>query len=1793
MNKNLDQLLKKYAEGGSVTDKPSAYNHNSLAYLLGQGDEVMYADDTSAKKYPNEIHNGRADALRHMLWQAKLQQAYGDIPARLSGKLHEAFAGSQPEAESEMDLHNNEIGLRLGKENQTDAEILRKAIEAIDSGEAHVLHGKQQEVMYAEGGSVEYNPSIIDQIIDDTHKELGTGRYAAGGSVENKMQAIPQNENLAALAEALSQGRDIANKVDIPYLGGVGDLLVGKTPEEIENWSYANAPMQIPEMSNLPQFKKDRGESFADAATTLLPLAKGTKDVPAGLSFIGPNSKGWDKVAAELAAKKLDEGVDPEQVWQEHLIGRLPSGHLFSEISDAPLSVRSKNFNDPYGSYGIDSNKHTNFDEVQDLLDEGYPEKTIHKMNGWARPQGGEWMPPLDRPLEQKLIEHDPLSELYDFHTLKTRGRLSEAPLSSGHFNSQKNEIVIDADPDNKGMLQNTRGARSVAAHELQHAIQGMEGWPQGGSPQEFKDEYSKNRERLDSFENEPEIKKIYNKYDKFINEILDDTTDINDAELKIKDYEQELIRNYPKFAERQQVLKNLKSSDKTGIKPYRRLTGEAQARATQDRLDMDMAQRRESYPLAGDKLSDISLKDLIDKYEGDGPAFSIEDPQSTVDAYKLFRTKENDADTLYPLFVNANKPVPRDEWVKAEAGLPATDNTGRVKSKLGPLAYRPGWHAGDVPVATHIGKGGKPPVYRPYEHTWAGVEFPNDVDWQTLANERGINKKGVAVPKFSHITDQIPEGGFYRYKTSPSMTGQWLIGGDMKVGKNLTDEQVQAITAASGLGVEDLPRFKEYLNRNIDNQEELNRVINSAAGKDEYYQILKNTQDNEIDDLLKKYQLSTDDAALKALEKKYNKYLKTNDTPGYAGGGAVVKGIKKLAKNLNEALLGKHLAGETLTPDEMIKYEKNALKMEDPNTQHYNVENAMAQPEREAHKAAHDVDFLHGTNRLDRLLSTIGLDPKRAISGPMGFGTDAPPIASNYAIGKKDTSIMDNDDWNYSHAYTVLPKDLGQRGSRPYTVEQSWNYLSPEAKKDILSKASRVGHSDIDEGAGDLMLHPEAQDSINKSHFDYLLKEHRNNPLAALRDYWVDSGNLYDEEQKLEDIYKLAGYPHPISQDTAPWASAPGVLLGRSRITNPLDTSNISDLQEKVIPALKDAFKNDRSRLKLGVDQWDKNSKFTPQEWVNELESDVNKGENSFVFTSIPDKVTAALKDIGYNGIYDMGGKGGGASHQVTIPFEPSQIRSRFAAFDPLRKASPSLLASVLGGTALSDLALKYEDKAQDSGDQYYADGGSVNDDPVSESSAMDDYAQLLEGYPNASKFLSSLKNSVMQHIPESSVYSSPEEMLDYGMSITPMGIGSIGSKTSQLGKIGASREKKAITEPEEGVKIGQRISTANPTPIVAEQIGFHSTPEYVITGDMMRSNPAAFEKNMQLMSEYMPSRKRAADARYDDYKNQISGNLQYLGIVAPEKFLERSGNWYKGANALANDMANAYDIPVESAAGVLARLSPGMDWMQNVEQADRLADIWRHHQNTIMPAGSLQGTRLQDMPNASEKAAWIRAFDQETTPGHFYGLTPEGALTDIQRTMKGEPKSLMWQSNQNLLRAVNMLEDPSLENISRNMGLSGHKIRNFYNNMVDPFHPEDVTIDTHAVSAGLLTPYSQKGIPVGHAFGGGAIPGVVEGSAKSGMSSGMYGLYADAYRDAAKEMNVIPQALQSPTWELIRENFPTSGVQKDKLRQEIEDKVLKDLKKGIISLETARERILDITTKGKGLKFPAWYEK
>ena len=188
-----------------------------------------------------------------------------------------------------------------------------------------------------------------------------------------------------------------------------------------------------------------------------------------------------------------------------------------------------------------------------------------------------------------------------------------------------------------------------------------------------------------------------------------------------------------------------------------------------------------------------------------------VKPPKKTVKAYKLFKKDKNG--NLYPLFVKmqGNKPLELNTWTKAEAGEINT-KTGKVKSSLGDLAYRPGFHGGDLPIATHIGgKKGKvsKPNYRKDNQVWAEVEFGDDIDWQSIANSRAlVNKDGTTRVSTAHITDQIPEGGFYRYKTNPNMTGNWLIGGELKINRILTNDEVKSINDAAG--VADLPRLSE-----------------------------------------------------------------------------------------------------------------------------------------------------------------------------------------------------------------------------------------------------------------------------------------------------------------------------------------------------------------------------------------------------------------------------------------------------------------------------------------------------------------------------------------------------------------------------------------------------------------------------------------------------------------------------------------------------------------------------------------------------------------------------------------------------------------------------------------------------------------------------------------------------------------------------------------------------------------------------------------------------------------------
>ncbi|MCA8951222.1 MAG: hypothetical protein KDE27_17070, partial [Planctomycetes bacterium] len=105
---------------------------------------------------------------------------------------------------------------------------------------------------------------------------------------------------------------------------------------------------------------------------------------------------------------------------------------------------------------------------------------------------------------------------------------------------------------------------------------------------------------------------------------------------------------------------------------------------------------------------------------------------------------------------------------------------------------------------------------------------------------------------------------------------------------------------------------------------------------------------------------------------------------------------------------------------------------------------------------------------------------------------------------------------------------------------------------------------------------------------------------------------------------------------------------------------------------------------------------------------------------------------------------------------------------------------------------------------------------------------------------------------------------------------------------------------------------------------------------------------------------------------------------------------------------------------------------------------------------------------------------------------IAPEGDfLGMVQRKAdkKGniEDAALTWTSFDIMSSAIQILQDGSLESISDALG-GAHKVRNLYNNILDPKAKVPfVTSDTHQVAANLLMPLGASAAEVQHSLGTG----------------------------------------------------------------------------------------------------------
>lgn len=204
---------------------------------------------------------------------------------------------------------------------------------------------------------------------------------------------------------------------------------------------------------------------------------------------------------------------------------------------------------------------------------------------------------------------------------------------------------------------------------------------------------------------------------------------------------------------------------------------------------------------------------ELVEKVSPEGYA-----PKQTGTAYKVFRVKNG---KLYPPMVaNAGgADTPIGVWLDAEEGeFAGVSKTGRPQVKStgsGTLAYRPGWHLGDVPRAPQFDRRNKETgeMEFPADFVWAECDYAMDVDYQGEADERGymrtkVDSEGNVITtksdKYQHSLaglPKLPKDGYYKYRTNPRPdTVPWVITGQMRVNRLLSDAEVNEILKSKGI---------------------------------------------------------------------------------------------------------------------------------------------------------------------------------------------------------------------------------------------------------------------------------------------------------------------------------------------------------------------------------------------------------------------------------------------------------------------------------------------------------------------------------------------------------------------------------------------------------------------------------------------------------------------------------------------------------------------------------------------------------------------------------------------------------------------------------------------------------------------------------------------------------------------------------------------------------------------------------------------------------------------------------
>jgi hypothetical protein len=136
--------ISNYITGKLNSQEQTLYNNNKAKGLLCMANGKLAIQYSEEWYTAASLYNGNGDAFRHILWNFGMTIDVGATFAKQWSDAHENGTANNPALEKQMDLHNNAIGIQLGKDNPTTllhSTFKSKSRDKVRNGSARIISG--------------------------------------------------------------------------------------------------------------------------------------------------------------------------------------------------------------------------------------------------------------------------------------------------------------------------------------------------------------------------------------------------------------------------------------------------------------------------------------------------------------------------------------------------------------------------------------------------------------------------------------------------------------------------------------------------------------------------------------------------------------------------------------------------------------------------------------------------------------------------------------------------------------------------------------------------------------------------------------------------------------------------------------------------------------------------------------------------------------------------------------------------------------------------------------------------------------------------------------------------------------------------------------------------------------------------------------------------------------------------------------------------------------------------------------------------------------------------------------------------------------------------------------------------------------------------------------------------------------------------------------------------------------------------------------------------------------------